>query len=292
LRSRNLVRTRRLHGQLRAHNAELVTELRRQGEDEARRRAERTAKHERVKGILEDGAVTMVFQPIIELSRGRIVGYEALSRFEAEPRRGPDVWFAEAAEVGLGAEVELASIGLALEQLGVLPDDAFLTVNASPFVAVDPALHAMLQNAAGSRVVLEITEHVRVDDYPALVHGLCDLRKSGVRLAIDDAGAGYSSLEHILKLRPEIIKLDIALTRDIHTDPVKRALASALVSFAREIDATIIAEGIECQDELETLARLGVTWGQGYHLGRPGPLGPRAQFGRRLTPGRSRPPSP
>jgi EAL domain-containing protein (putative c-di-GMP-specific phosphodiesterase class I) len=93
-----------------------------------------------------------------------------------------------------------------------------------------------------------------------------------VRLAVDDAGAGFSSLHHILLLSPDIIKLDITLVRDINRDPVKRALAWSLVTFAREIGSTIIAEGIETAAELATLVELGIPWGQGYHLGRPEPL--------------------
>ena len=120
--------------------------------------------------------------------------------------------------------------------------------------------------------MLEITEHVRVDDYGQLLDRLGRLRRAGIRLAVDDAGAGFASLHHILKLCPDIIKLDIVLTRDIDRDPIKRALASSLVSFSRDVGGTLIAEGIETAAELQTLVELGVPLGQGYHLGYPSPL--------------------
>jgi EAL domain-containing protein (putative c-di-GMP-specific phosphodiesterase class I) len=111
-----------------------------------------------------------------------------------------------------------------------------------------------------------------VEDYDALVRALDGLRSQGVRVAVDDTGAGYAGLAHILRLRPDIIKLDIDLTRGIDADPVRRALAASLVAFGGDIGATITAEGIETGEELEALRTLGVTCGQGYYLARPGPL--------------------
>ena len=120
--------------------------------------------------------------------------------------------------------------------------------------------------------MLELTEHAGIADYNELAEALAPLRESGVRLSVDDAGAGFASLRHILNLRPDIIKLDIGLIRGIDADPARRALASALVGFAAEIGAVIVAEGIETPDELATLCALRVTYGQGYHLARPGGL--------------------
>ncbi|HWI04340.1 MAG TPA: EAL domain-containing protein, partial [Acidimicrobiales bacterium] len=124
----------------------------------------------------------------------------------------------------------------------------------------------------GNRIVLELTEHTRVGDYGALIEGLVRSRSEGVRIAADDTGAGYSGLHHLLRLRPNVVKLDIGLTRNIDEDPVRRALASALVAFAAEIDAVLVAEGVESVGELRSLRALGIPAAQGYRLGRPGPM--------------------
>jgi EAL domain-containing protein (putative c-di-GMP-specific phosphodiesterase class I) len=120
--------------------------------------------------------------------------------------------------------------------------------------------------------VLELTEHNPVDDYPTLLDALDRFRRWGGRIAIDDTGAGYASFQHLLWLHPDIIKLDITLTRGINADPARRALAGALVGFATEIGAIIIAEGIEIPGDLAALQRIGIPWGQGYYLARPGGL--------------------
>jgi EAL domain-containing protein (putative c-di-GMP-specific phosphodiesterase class I) len=174
--------------------------------------------------------------------------------------------------MGRGAELEVTAIGAALAQLDRLPADAFLAVNASPATASTPELDSVLARYPAERIVLELTEHTRVADYDTLLVALDHLRDRGVRIAVDDTGAGYAGFQHLLRLRPEILKLDTTLTRGIDADPVRRALAAALVTFAAEIDATIIAEGIEITGELATLGHLGIPWGQGYHLARPAAL--------------------
>jgi EAL domain-containing protein (putative c-di-GMP-specific phosphodiesterase class I) len=147
-----------------------------------------------------------------------------------------------------------------------------VAVNVSPAAVLDPRLEMVLASVPAHRVTLEVTEHARVDDYDALHQALTHLRREGMRLAVDDAGAGFASLQHILRLRPDVIKLDISLTRDIDTDPVRRSLATSLVRFGAEMGSTIVAEGIETAGELVALRDLGVPLGQGYHLRRPGPL--------------------
>jgi EAL domain-containing protein (putative c-di-GMP-specific phosphodiesterase class I) len=144
-------------------------------------------------------------------------------------------------------------------------------VNCSQRVACSDDLAKILAPVA-DRLVIEITEHEQVDDYDDLVLALAELRSNGIRIAIDDAGAGYASLRHTLLLAPDIVKIDIALTRRIDIDRGRRALASALVAFADEMDMTIVAEGIETEAELKTLLELGVRFGQGYFLAEPGPL--------------------
>jgi EAL domain-containing protein (putative c-di-GMP-specific phosphodiesterase class I) len=147
-----------------------------------------------------------------------------------------------------------------------------VSVNVSPETVVSPFFHAALRGAPPERLVLEITEHARVDDYDTLLRALAPSRQAGTRLAVDDAGAGFSSFRHILRLEPDFIKLDIEITPDIDSDPVRKALASALVTFGTTLGATIIAEGVETKHELEALQSMGVECGQGFLLGVPQPL--------------------
>lgn len=228
--------------------------------------------------LLDGTGLTMVFQPIVELARGRIAGVEALARFSAEPVRTPDKWFADAAEAGLGVEVELTALTTALAALDRLPAGTYLSLNASAETACSPGFAAALAPVDVSRIMLEITEHAAVANYVALNDALRPLRSVGMRLAVDDAGAGVASLHHILELNPELIKMDISLTRGIDTSAARAALATALVSFGAATGASILAEGIETAAELNALRELGVGYGQGYLLGRPGPLPATAEI--------------
>ena len=189
-----------------------------------------------------------------------------------KPSRGPDQWFAEADEVGLLLELELAAAGAALAGLAQLPRDIYLTINVSPATLVTSAFRTLIAAVAGERIVVEITEHARVDDYDNLREAFAPLRSLGVRLAVDDAGAGFASLRHILQLEPEFVKLDRTLIAGIDCDRSRQALAAGLISFSQTIDATIIAEGIETAAEVFMLERLGARYGQGYFFARPGPL--------------------
>jgi EAL domain-containing protein (putative c-di-GMP-specific phosphodiesterase class I) len=225
-----------------------------------------------IQALIAGDGLSMVFQPIVHLGRGQLIGLEALARFAGAPPRGPDVWFAEAAAAGLGVELELAAIQLALAALPQLPPDVYLSVNASPDTVTSGHLDATFAAVSPDRIVLEITEHSVIASYDDLAAALLPLRTRGLRVAVDDAGAGYSSFRHILRLQPDLIKLDMTLTRDIHRDPARRALATALIAFGRDTGSDIVAEGVETEAELLTLQGLGVTAGQGYHLGRPGPL--------------------
>jgi EAL domain-containing protein (putative c-di-GMP-specific phosphodiesterase class I) len=234
--------------------------------------ADHAAVRRRIDEVLDAGQLSMVFQPVVDLATGTVTAYEALARFTAEPVRTPDVWFAEAHEVGRGVALELAAVELALRRLHDLPDDCCLAINVGPETLAEGVLCPILQTVDAGRVVVELTEHAAVGDYPKLLRSLDDLRQAGVRLAVDDTGAGISSLAHILKLDPEVIKLDRALTSGIDEDPARRALAVSLVAFAGETGALIVAEGIETPAELDVLRAIGVRYGQGYHLGRPAPL--------------------
>jgi len=224
---------------------------------------------ERIAAALAAGQPSMVYQPIFNLGTQRLAGVESLSRFNVEPRRPPNEWFSEAAEVGMGADLELAAIRAAVPALPALPRDAYLSVNCSPQTILRGGLKAILQGVEVGRVVLEITEHDFIEDYPSLLEMLAPLRALGMRVAIDDAGAGYASLRHVLHIQPELIKLDVSLTRNIDSDSMRRALASALIAFARETRARIVAEGVESEAELRTLKSLGAACAQGYFLARP-----------------------
>jgi EAL domain-containing protein (putative c-di-GMP-specific phosphodiesterase class I)/CheY-like chemotaxis protein len=247
---------------------ELSSQLRRQAsETEARAQV-----MDRIRRVVDGDGMSIVFQPIMDLRDRTTVGTEALARFAEEPLRTPDVWFHEAASVGLGTDLELTAIRRALVQIDRLPAEAYLSLNLSHRTATSPRLLDELADERADRLVIEITEHEPVEDYDALTDALEALRRRGVRVAIDDAGAGFASLRHALRLDPHILKVDISLVRDIDTDRARRALASALIHFAEEMDVAIIAEGIETQAELDTLLSLGVRFGQGYFLARPAPI--------------------
>lgn len=271
LRVKNLLETRSMHLSLQRHNAALQAELKETAERERSAASELESRIDRVRHVLDHSEITMVFQPIVDLASSQMVGVEALARFPTTPNLSPDKWFDEAARLGLGADLEMLAVRAAVGQIDTLPPGAYMAVNVSPSTAIDTSLAGVV-SSAGRRIVLELTEHAAVDEYDQLIDALQPLRSLGVRVAVDDAGSGYASLRHILRLRPDIIKLDIDLTRGIDTDPARRALATALVGFANEIGATVVAEGIETALELETLRQLQVRMGQGYYLARPGPI--------------------
>lgn len=226
----------------------------------------------RIKAALQPEAMTIVYQPIVCIDTLRIVGAEALARFAGPPQRPPNEWFDEAAEIGTLARLEIQAIRRALAGMPELPEDAFLSLNVSPGTALTAELQRTLDDVPAERLVLELTEHTRVEDYRALNDQLGPFVEAGGRIAIDDAGAGYAGWHHLVQLHPHVIKLDAALTRGIDVDRPRRALALSLVGFAAEIGATIIAEGVETAGELQALRDFGVRWGQGFHLARPAPL--------------------
>lgn len=270
LRIRNLLATRELYADVQRHNAVLQARVDARAHQERELAVQRQQVVDRIDDILSADAIRMVFQPIADVRTGQVLGFEALARFEHRPLRPPNEWFNEAASVGRDTELEVAAATTALGHLEHLPDGVFLSINVSPSIARHPSFLSVFEDLPADQVVLELTEHAPVDDYPGLLASLAELRARGMRIAVDDAGAGYAGLQHILRLRPDILKLDIGLTSGIDADPARRALSTALVSFAKEIGAIIIAEGIETFEELETLRALNVPWGQGYYLGRPG----------------------
>lgn len=266
--------------------AELIAEELDRDQRASRRRRHLVAA---VTPLLSGPGLTMVFQPIVELPRGRIAGWEALARFAPAPPRTPDAWFADAAEIGLGVDLEMAALRAALRALDRIAEPAYLSVNASAETACSTALAKALESVDLTRVALEITEHSAVANYAALAAAVRPLRARGMRLAVDDAGAGVANLHHILELAPDLIKMDISLTRHIDTSPARAALATALVTFGAATGAAVLAEGVETRAEVQALIDLGVEFGQGYLLGRPGVLPdppPRRSPG--VVPGQSR----
>ena len=226
-------------------------------------------KRARILRILEEGSIRVVYQPVADIRRGTIVGVEALARFAD---RTPDVWFKEAWSVGLGLELEIEAIRVALQCLGDLPAGVYVAVNAAPQTLLSDELFDLLATMPGERIVVELTEHAAVDDYPQMNAAVARLRARGIRLSIDDAGAGFSSFQHVLNLSPDTIKLDRSLTNNIEDNPVRAALAAALVTFAASLGAKVTAEGIETIAQLVSLQKLGIGYGQGYFLARPAAL--------------------
>ncbi len=239
--------------------------------EEANARA-RQGRRDRVAEAINEAKFQVVHQPIIDLRDGATHGVEALTRFAGLPPRPPDVWFSEAEQVGQLVSLELATARHALATLARLQPEICMAVNISPTTATSGRLSEVLDGTDLPRVVLEITEHAQVTDYPTLNAALAPWRAAGARVAVDDAGGGYASFSHILEMSPDYIKLDISLVREIDHDPRRQALARAICGFAEELGVAVIAEGIETEAELSAVRSLGTPLAQGYHLGRPRPL--------------------
>ncbi len=231
----------------------------------------RADRYWRVLDVLREEAIASVYQPIVDLESGRTVAFEALSRFPGNEARGPDRWFADAWEFEVGVELELLAARLAARALPHLPPDVGLSINASPAAIFADQFLGQLSGRA-HRFTIELTEHVRVEDYRDLRSRLEPLRRAGGKTAIDNFGSGFASLKHVVSVQPDWIKLDISVTERIDESEVAHALASALVAFAAEIGVRVIAEGIETVEELDALTEVGIRHGQGFYLGMPAPI--------------------
>ena len=226
----------------------------------------------RTRSMLARGDFDMVYQPIYRLSDGGLSSFEALCRFRSDPCRTPDVWFADAKIAGLQPDLETVVVERALAAVAQLPAGVRLAVNASPDTVATGRLQALVVAAGADRITIEITEHEQSADIAGLTRSVDVLRAAGARIAIDDVGAGYSGLHQILKLRPDVLKLDMSLVRDIDLDPARRALATAMTSFAASTRAHLTAEGVERPEERNVLRALGIAYGQGWLFGRPGAI--------------------
>src|SRR3954463_3029906 len=216
--------------------------------------------------------VRPLFQPIVDLDRGVAIGYEMLARFVAPIDAPPPLWLAEADRRGLGSRLEAMLVESGLSALDWVPDNCFLTINVSPRALGSTELAAVLASRESLEgVVIEVTEQAVVEDYIHFDYVLRSLRAAGAAIAVDDAGAGYASLQHIVALRPQFVKLDRWLVADLEHDEAKLAVIEALGTFCSRIDAWMVAEGIERPEEVAALQRLRVPLAQGYWLGMPAP---------------------
>ena len=220
--------------------------------------------------IIEREAFSPVFQPIVALADRSPIAFEALTRFaDGSP---PDRRFVEAESVGLGLRLEAATLAMALKSLRAIPAGTALTLNVSPALLLEGRLLKRLLDPIGRAIILEITEHRQIEDYEVVRKSLLDLPAT-VGLAIDDAGAGFASLRHVIELRPDYVKLDRGLVSGVDRDKGRRAVVAGMVQFARTAGCQLIAEGVETEAEHEVLFDLGVEYGQGYLYAAPAPLG-------------------
>jgi diguanylate cyclase (GGDEF)-like protein len=266
-----------------AHEAARLLELadgalylaKRSGRDQARRYDRRLAgqlsgdgQRAEIEALLaREDAIVPLFQPVLELATGRVAGYEALARMPDGPFRPPDQWFNQAHRVGLGPALEAAALRAALRARD-RPERTFLALNVSPGALVSHEVRAVLpQDLTG--IVIELTEHELFSAEPTLDRELDALRTRGARIALDDAGNGYAGLQQIIRIAPDILKVDRSLVDGIHDDPHRFALLEALISFASTTRAAVCAEGVETLQDLAVLAGMDVTYAQGWALARP-----------------------
>jgi EAL domain-containing protein (putative c-di-GMP-specific phosphodiesterase class I) len=222
-----------------------------------------------IRDIVRTRSFHPVFQPIVHLASRDVVGYEALTRFDSGQR--PDLCFADAWSVGLGPELELATLGAAVDAAKGLTPGVFLDLNASPRLLTNATQLRDVLWLADRPLVLEITEHETVEDYERLRDAIRALGRD-VRVAVDDAGAGVANFGHIIELRPDFVKLDISLVRHVNANLGRQAMVVGMRHFSHTAGCRLIAEGVETPEEAETLTALGVEFGQGYLFGRPEPI--------------------
>jgi EAL domain-containing protein (putative c-di-GMP-specific phosphodiesterase class I) len=235
-------------------------------EPDVRKRRRNADVAERLGPLIAGGGPVVLLQPIVELASGRRAGAEALSRFPAAWNQPPDAVFADAELIGEREHLEIQALQQAADHLP--HTSGYVAMNVSPATLATAECQDVLRRMPLDRVVLELSEHVAIDDYDVLRGLLAPLRSRGMRLAIDDVGAGFSSLRHIVTTAPDVIKLDRSLVAGVAGDAVLATLTRALVDLAGAIGAQVVAEGIETPPDATTLNRLGVHYGQGWHFDR------------------------
>jgi EAL domain-containing protein (putative c-di-GMP-specific phosphodiesterase class I) len=238
-------------------------------EPEVRTRVRESEIMARLQPVFDAGGPLVVLQPIVDLASGLRIGAEALSRFPREWGKAPDVCFAEAHSIGEGDRLELLALAGAAAHLPRV--SGYVAMNISPATLLTPECAALLGTLPLERILLELSEHDPVADYDALTAALAPLRAQGMRLAIDDVGAGFSSLRHIVLTAPEVIKLDRSIVDGVSADPVLTTLVRSLADFGHGCGARVVAEGVESSEDAAALVLLGIDDGQGWYFGRPGP---------------------
>jgi diguanylate cyclase (GGDEF)-like protein len=219
--------------------------------------------------IASTESIQIVLQPIVHIDALTICGFEALSRFHTDPRHGPDEWISEATLLGLGIDLEIECARRAWRRRNDIGGAAHIAINLSPEAILSEMLSDAIDSEDLEGLVVEITEHERVLNYPRLAARLASLRGRGAKIAVDDMGAGHASLSHLIELKPDFIKLDRKLVTGLDLEPGKHALVRNMLRLSSDLGAQLIAEGIETMGELTALRELGVPLGQGYFLGRP-----------------------
>lgn len=237
----------------------------------------------RIHEVIAGEGASLLYQPVYDVGRASIAGFEAFARFAGTPPRGPDVWFADAARVGLETALEARLIAKAMESFERLPEFAYIGFNVSPHIVLHGQLDRAFAGAPLERTVLEINGHLSIRQYDEMAKALRPMRDEGLRISVDDAGGGVDSFRHILQLQPDIIKLHMSLVRNIDSDAARSALASALIQFGKEQRCDVVAEGVETAAELSVLKAMGVVKMQGYLLGRPATLDKAAELCERTV---------
>lgn len=225
----------------------------------------------KIEAVLGDKMLMTAFQPVRQLPDGHLIGVEALTRFVSDDGASADHWFSEAESVGLGTDLEIAALLRALTAAQAVPEHLFIALNLTPATCLDLRIQGLLEHSqlAMDRIIIELTGQVHLDQYDSLRTTLAPLRQRGLRLAVDGAGAGFTSMDQILDLRPNVIKLDRRFIEDIDTSEGQLLRVAAMAELARYIDAELVAEGVETDEELAAVTALGMTAAQGYLLGRP-----------------------
>lgn len=252
-------------------------------------RARDEAARDALSTVISRRRFDVVFQPIVEMRTGSSIGFEALARFhDGTP---PQVRFAEAEALGEGIALQYATASAAVDAARALPGDAWLSLNLSGSMLLDARRIRRLATDAARPLVIELTEHEEIDDFRAIRRAM-DRLGADIRLAVDDAGAGYAGLRHLIESRASIVKLDLKLVRDVHQDDARQALIAGMVHFATTTGSMLIAEGIETVEERDCLLGLGVVHGQGFLFGRPAPAAHWARIGPARTQAASAPMRP
>lgn len=224
---------------------------------------------DQLNGVILNDSLSIFLQPIVALSDQRPMAAEALTRFHVNPSFGPEWWFQQAQRTDMQIELEVKAIAKALSYIDAMPDRLYLSVNASPITVASAHFMEAVRDVPPDRLLVELTEREVIHETVQLMQSLQTLREKRIGIAVDDVGAGYAGLSTIVSLKPNVLKLDRTLVSDINNCTVKQSLTKAMVHFSAEMDAFLVAEGVETLQEDQCLKSLGVRLGQGFFYARP-----------------------